>query len=240
MGNGSEPFSLKLERENVSIFDRITVHRISTKSNDCVVGEVTMEIGDCLIDCAEQNNIYEFDHLMHTHPLTMSHLVEETKENKQSAIGEEEFQISDAVIVRKRGKGIVRFVGKVKFAQGTMFGIELESENGTNNGSIKGEQYFRCRPKHGIFVRSASLKKSSIEMDEQSQYKMNDCVQISKKGKGIIRYIGPLHFLPDSETVYGIALEQAIGKNNGSVKGQKYFECAAKHGIFCKKEQIKD
>ncbi len=37
----------------------------------------------------------------------------------------------------------------------------------------------------------------------------------------------------------GVELDQALGKNNGSVKGRVYFECAAKHGAFARPSKIR-
>lgn len=50
--------------------------------------------------------------------------------------------------------------------------------------------------------------------------------------EGIVRYIGPLHFT-DGEWI-GLELADALGKNNGTVKGETYFTCPDNHGIFYK------
>eukprot|EP00670_Eutreptiella_braarudii_P024411 CAMPEP_0174383942 /NCGR_PEP_ID=MMETSP0811_2-20130205/125585_1 /TAXON_ID=73025 ORGANISM="Eutreptiella gymnastica-like, Strain CCMP1594" /NCGR_SAMPLE_ID=MMETSP0811_2 /ASSEMBLY_ACC=CAM_ASM_000667 /LENGTH=312 /DNA_ID=CAMNT_0015537729 /DNA_START=471 /DNA_END=1409 /DNA_ORIENTATION=- len=47
---------------------------------------------------------------------------------------------------------VVRFVGDVHFAEGTWLGIELATPGGKNDGTVKGVQYFACRPKHGLFI----------------------------------------------------------------------------------------
>ncbi|VDK34203.1 unnamed protein product [Taenia asiatica] len=47
---------------------------------------------------------------------------------------------------------------------------------------------------------------------------------------GRLRYCGPVEFA--SGVWVGIELDEAYGKNNGSVNGVSYFECAANHGIF--------
>lgn len=41
--------------------------------------------------------------------------------------------------------GILRFVGPVKFAEGTFLGIELRTAKGKNDGSIDGHRYFTCK-----------------------------------------------------------------------------------------------
>ena len=38
----------------------------------------------------------------------------------------------------------------------------------------------------------------------------------------------------------GVALNEAKGKNNGSVQGKKYFTCEENHGIFVRQSQVFD
>ncbi|BHF81555.1 CAP-Gly domain-containing linker protein 4 [Sparganum proliferum] len=47
---------------------------------------------------------------------------------------------------------------------------------------------------------------------------------------GHLRYCGPVCFA--SGIWVGVELDEAYGKNNGTVNGVQYFDCAAKHGIF--------
>ncbi|PAA86959.1 hypothetical protein BOX15_Mlig023364g1 [Macrostomum lignano] len=49
--------------------------------------------------------------------------------------------------------GHVRFCGPTQFAAGTWVGVELDQPEGRNDGSVKGVKYFRCRARHGLFVR---------------------------------------------------------------------------------------
>lgn len=49
---------------------------------------------------------------------------------------------------------------------------------------------------------------------------------------GVVRYVGTTSF-QTGEWV-GVELEQASGKNDGSVQGKRYFECRPGHGIFCR------
>ncbi|KIW16189.1 hypothetical protein PV08_06240 [Exophiala spinifera] len=52
--------------------------------------------------------------------------------------------------------------------------------------------------------------------------------------EGIVRYIGPLHIAAGEWL--GLELPDQSGKNDGSVKGQRYFQCTPGCGIFVRKE----
>ena len=57
-----------------------------------------------------------------------------------------------------------------------------------------------------------------------------------KDVSGIVAYIGSTDFAPG--VWVGIILDEAKGKNNGSVQGKSYFECAEKHGMFVRQSQL--
>jgi dynactin 1 len=58
---------------------------------------------------------------------------------------------------------------------------------------------------------------------------------ITQDGReGVVRYIGPLHIAAGEWL--GLELPDETGKNDGSVKGQRYFQCAPGFGIFVRKE----
>ncbi|OHT07804.1 hypothetical protein TRFO_23835 [Tritrichomonas foetus] len=57
-----------------------------------------------------------------------------------------------------------------------------------------------------------------------------------KNIKGVVKYVGDFH---EGEGTYvGIELEKPKGRNNGTIKGKKYFECPEGHGLFLKIEDI--
>uniref|UniRef100_A0A8W8NA20 CAP-Gly domain-containing protein n=1 Tax=Magallana gigas TaxID=29159 RepID=A0A8W8NA20_MAGGI len=70
-------------------------------------------------------------------------------------------QIDESVIVQPtKGSpktGVVKFVGNVEFATGPWVGVELDLPEGKNDGSVNGTRYFKCRSRHGIFVRHDKL-----------------------------------------------------------------------------------
>jgi kinesin family protein 13 len=53
--------------------------------------------------------------------------------------------------------GTVTFIGQTEFAGGNWVGVELDTPDGKNDGSVKGVRYFKCRQRHGIFVRHDKL-----------------------------------------------------------------------------------
>lgn len=54
--------------------------------------------------------------------------------------------------------GTVKFVGVTKFAAGPWVGVELDAEEGKNDGTVQGERYFESKPGHGIFARPNSVR----------------------------------------------------------------------------------
>lgn len=59
---------------------------------------------------------------------------------------------------------------------------------------------------------------------------IGDRVLVANQRQGVLRFIGPTQFAPG--IWYGVELDQAVGKNNGSLNGIRYFTCAVGHGIF--------
>ncbi|XP_062520862.1 kinesin-like protein KIF13A isoform X2 [Corticium candelabrum] len=56
--------------------------------------------------------------------------------------------------------GVVKFVGETEFQPGEWIGIQLDRPNGKHNGSVLGVSYFKCKPKHGVFVRMDKIIKA--------------------------------------------------------------------------------
>jgi len=65
--------------------------------------------------------------------------------------------------------GTVRYVGGTSFQAGEWVGVELDSEAGKNDGTVKGERYFTCPQNYGIFVRPSSFDVISYPSSASSQ-----------------------------------------------------------------------
>lgn len=55
--------------------------------------------------------------------------------------------------------------------------------------------------------------------------------------RGIVRFSGTTEFAPGRW--FGVELEGPYGKNDGSVKGKRYFECPLNYGVFVRSSQVK-
>lgn len=67
-------------------------------------------------------------------------------------------------------------------------------------------------------------------------FHVNDRVLVEKTMPGTIRYLGKTSFSP--VLVAGIELDKAMGTNNGTFQGKKYFECPEDFGLFTTIERI--
>ncbi|TMW57586.1 hypothetical protein Poli38472_003511 [Pythium oligandrum] len=65
--------------------------------------------------------------------------------------------IDSRVVLSQRRAGYVRYVGKLKNANGEWYGVALDEAKGDNDGSWAGERYFQCPPQHGVFVRRKEI-----------------------------------------------------------------------------------
>ena len=63
------------------------------------------------------------------------------------------------------------------------------------------------------------------------------CILNKKPQLGILKYIGTTHFAEGEWC--GILLDEACGKNDGSVRGVRYFRCKNKHGIFVHSHKVR-
>nr|CAI5846555.1 unnamed protein product [Callosobruchus analis] len=76
------------------------------------------------------------------------------------------------------------------------------------------------------------VNSSVILTEDTDSFIIGERVWVSGKKSGHIAYIGETQFAPGEWA--GIALDEPIGKNDGSVGGIRYFQCEPKKGVFCR------
>jgi tubulin-folding cofactor B len=55
--------------------------------------------------------------------------------------------------------------------------------------------------------------------------------------RGTVSYAGLVPEIPGIGAWIGVTLDEPTGKNDGSVKGKRYFECGNNHGVFVRPER---
>ena len=69
-----------------------------------------------------------------------------------------------------------------------------------------------------------------------SELAAGQTVQLPDGRKGIVRFVGQTYFAPGDWV--GVELDDDTGKNDGSVQGERYFDCAMGHGMFVRPATI--
>ncbi|KAL8700365.1 MAG: hypothetical protein Q9201_005490 [Fulgogasparrea decipioides] len=67
-------------------------------------------------------------------------------------------------------------------------------------------------------------------MGELSDFQVGQTVELQDGQTATVQFVGQTHFAAGDWI--GVVLETASGKNDGSVQGQRYFDCQPAHGMF--------
>ncbi|KAJ8920502.1 hypothetical protein NQ315_005371 [Exocentrus adspersus] len=102
---------------------------------------------------------------------------------------------------------------------------------------------FLLKNKLGKYNEENQVKKDLLEAEEK---KLAEATVIGARCKvtvqnapsrlGTVMYSGPVEGL--SGYWIGVKYDEPLGKNDGSVKGKKYFECPDKYGAFVKPHNV--
>ncbi|XP_063155014.1 kinesin-like protein KIF13A isoform X5 [Candoia aspera] len=91
--------------------------------------------------------------------------------------------VGEQVYVDDNKTGTVRYIGPVDFSTGTWVGIELHVQMGKHDGTVKGREYFHCKPQHGIFVRPECLAKTPAQVKLPSRTSQSQVLSSVEKLK---------------------------------------------------------
>ncbi|KFP64039.1 Kinesin-like KIF13A, partial [Cariama cristata] len=91
--------------------------------------------------------------------------------------------VGEQVCVGSNKMGTVRYVGTVDFSAGIWVGVELNVQLGKHDGTVKGREYFHCKPRHGVFVRPGRLSKAPASTRKWSSTSRSQASSTSEKRK---------------------------------------------------------
>nr|XP_006128002.1 dynactin subunit 1-like [Pelodiscus sinensis] len=90
--------------------------------------------------------------------------------------------------------------------------------------------------RHAYSRVSSTGARMSVEASGKP-LKVGSRVEVIGKGhRGTVAYVGATLFATGKWV--GVILDEAKGKNDGSVQGRKYFTCEENHGIFVRQSQV--
>src|SRR3569832_424275 len=89
------------------------------------------------------------------------------------------------------------------------------------------------------FSNRANLAASNQNVVDDSCWYLGGRVCVSGEKFGILRFIGPLHFVDDEQRVFcGVELDEPLGQHDGAVRGRRYFCTEPNRGIFAPIDRI--
>ncbi|KFR09171.1 Kinesin-like KIF13A, partial [Nipponia nippon] len=94
--------------------------------------------------------------------------------------------VGEQVCVGSNKTGTVRYVGAVDFSAGIWVGVELNVQLGKHDGTVKGREYFQCKPRHGVFVRPGRLSKAPASARRWSSTSRSQASSTSEKRKSSV------------------------------------------------------
>merc|ERR1712217_490360 len=100
--------------------------------------------------------------------------------------------------------------------------------------------------KEDVDVESEEVDLSALSKKERRRLdrfhlEIGDVLELDKGRRGILHFVGKVESISSGkELVFGVELmDKAMGKHNGTLNGNKYFECKHKRGCFVKSNQIR-
>lgn len=96
------------------------------------------------------------------------------------------------------------------------------------------------RPKAGLSCEE-ELKPETYD-EIRARMKISDRCEVMGGRRGVVMYVGPVPEIPstDENVIWvGVKFDEATGKNDGSIKGTRYFQAGHNEGGFIKSQLVK-
>jgi tubulin-folding cofactor B len=77
-----------------------------------------------------------------------------------------------------------------------------------------------------------------IKVDARCRLLAASQSESSLERRGTVKFVGPVPEIPGVGAWVGIALDEPTGKNDGTVKGTRYFECGANCGVVVRPGRV--
>lgn len=90
-------------------------------------------------------------------------------------------------------------------------------------------------------IEQQKIKASYRELDERGIAQGSRCRLLpeSDHRRGTVRYVGDVQEIPSGIGAWvGIELDEPTGKNDGSIKGKRYFQCQPNYGVLVRPERV--
>ncbi|XP_068748455.1 CAP-Gly domain-containing linker protein 1-like isoform X2 [Montipora capricornis] len=110
------------------------------------------------------------------------------------------------------------------------------SLRGASSKTDSAQQSVRRRSEISWTQENQSSELSNSKSSLLDLFKLGDRVLVGNVNPGAISFIGETRFAKGDWA--GVVLDEPVGKNDGSVQGQRYFECLQGHGIFTKVDKL--
>lgn len=77
---------------------------------------------------------------------------------------------NEVVVISKKCRGHVKFIGGLEGLKGIFYGVELISDKGNNDGCFKSKVVFICKKNYGVFVRRKNLTKNKKKTLKETDF----------------------------------------------------------------------
>jgi len=98
---------------------------------------------------------------------------------------------------------------------------------------------YKQRQKLGRFAEKPDEGSQETEEDVNIQVGSRCQIESTEPGfhkRGTVRFVGTTKFAP--AVWVGVEYDEPIGKNDGSVQGERYFECRQGYGVFVRPNKV--